>query len=220
MAIAIKMPQLGESVTEGTVGGWLKQVGETVEKYEPLLEVISDKVDTEVTAPEAGILLSIEIEEGETVPVETVLAYIGTQDEATESNRSTKIETPPAVMPPVVSPPSVPKESPVSAEEAPRLTPVVARMVSEHEIDLSQVSGTGRDGRVTKRDIEAYLAQQEAKPAPAPPPLTVKPIVKPIVKPVVKPPAPAPVVAPVANKAPAAPVMPPLPRVSSSAADV
>lgn len=225
MAIAIKMPQLGESVTEGTVGGWLKQVGEAVEKYEPLLEVISDKVDTEVTAPEAGILLSIEIEEGETVPVETVLAYIGTPDEATGGSERTETEpqaevqvTPPVVMPPasVVSPPSVPKESVTEAEEAPRLTPVVARMVSEHEIDLSQVSGTGRDGRVTKRDIEAHLAQQEAKPAPTAPPLTVKPIVKPVVKP----PAPAPVVARVANEAPAARVMPPLPRVSSSVADV
>ncbi|MDQ7030741.1 MAG: biotin/lipoyl-containing protein [Ardenticatenia bacterium] len=71
------MPQLGESVHEGTIGKWLKQPGDRVEKYEPLLEVISDKVDTEVTATESGVLLSIEVPEGQTVPVGTVLAWIG-----------------------------------------------------------------------------------------------------------------------------------------------
>ena len=214
MAIAIKMPQLGESVTEGTVGGWLKKVGESVEKYEPLLEVISDKVDTEVTAPEAGILLSIEIEEGETVPVETVLAYLGTPDEETESTQPATPEAPAVVVPPVVTPPSVPQET--TAAEPARLTPVVARMVSEHHIDLSQVSGTGRDGRITKRDIEAYLAQQEAKSAPTPPPLPVKPVIKP--------PAPAPVAPPVpvapVNEAQTAPVVPPRQRVSSPVVNV
>ncbi len=82
MATPIKMPQLGESVTEGTVGTWLKKVGDQVEKYEPLLEVISDKVDTEITATDAGTLLSIEIEEGETVPVGTVLCYLGEAGES------------------------------------------------------------------------------------------------------------------------------------------
>jgi pyruvate dehydrogenase E2 component (dihydrolipoamide acetyltransferase) len=86
MAIAVSMPQLGESVTEGTVGRWLKQVGDTVEKYEPLLEVISDKVDTEITATDAGTLVSIEVQEGETVPVGTVLAYIGEAGEAAGGN--------------------------------------------------------------------------------------------------------------------------------------
>ena len=164
MAIPIKMPQLGESVTEGTVGAWLKKVGEPVEKYEPLLEVISDKVDTEVTAPEAGILLSIEIEEGDTVPVETVLAYIGTQeDEGAGSSEPAPSE---ASTESAEAEGAAPAESAKSGaeqstaeentpQEAPRLTPVVARMVSEHKIDLSEVSGTGRDGRVSKRDIEA-----------------------------------------------------------------
>jgi len=226
MEIPIKMPQLGESVTEGTVGGWLKQVGEAVEKYEPLLEVISDKVDTEVTAPEAGILLSIEIAEGETVPVETVLAYIGTKDEEAGSSEPAAPEVSVPVVAPVVSPPSAPKESSTEDEEVPRLTPVVARMVSEYNIDLSQVSGTGRDGRVTKRDIEAYLAQQEAKSAPTPPPLPVAPVTPPAPVAVltVKPPATAPVAAPVAiassNEAPAAPVMPPRQRLSSPMVNV
>ncbi|HYN98754.1 MAG TPA: biotin/lipoyl-containing protein, partial [Actinomycetota bacterium] len=81
MAIPVKMPQLGESVTEGTVGRWLKQPGDQVDKYEPLLEVVSDKVDTEVTATDAGTLVSIEVQEGETVAVGTVLAYIGAAGE-------------------------------------------------------------------------------------------------------------------------------------------
>ncbi len=227
MAIPIKMPQLGESVTEGTVGGWLKQVGEAVEKYEPLLEVISDKVDTEVTAPEAGILLSIEIEEGETVPVETILAYIGTADEGknseaasteTEANASAPV-TPPVVAPPpipIVNMPSTSHESATEPQETPRLTPVVARMVNEHKIDLSEVSGSGRNGRITKRDIEAYLAQEEAKSTPTPPPLPVKPVIQP--------PASAPVVAPVmttsSQKPATAPVMPPVSQVSSSVVNV
>jgi len=89
MATPIKMPQLGESVTEGTVGKWLKKVGEHVEKYEPLLEVISDKVDTEVTSTVSGVVLSIEVPEGETVPVGTVLAWIGEPGEKPGEDGST-----------------------------------------------------------------------------------------------------------------------------------
>ncbi|MCE7938214.1 MAG: 2-oxo acid dehydrogenase subunit E2, partial [Chloroflexi bacterium CFX6] len=83
MAVEIKMPQLGESVFEGTIGKWLKQPGQTVEKYEPLLEVITDKVDTEITAVESGTLLEILVPEGETVKVGTVLALVGAAGEGT-----------------------------------------------------------------------------------------------------------------------------------------
>ncbi|MGB0387283.1 MAG: dihydrolipoamide acetyltransferase family protein [Ardenticatenaceae bacterium] len=207
MASAIKMPQLGESVTEGTVGSWLKQVGESVSKYEPLLEVISDKVDTEVTAPEAGVLLSIEVEEGETVPVDTVLGYIGKAgDSAGESASAatTQEATPEAAPAPEAA--VVPSDA-ASGTEAPRLTPVVARMISEHNIDMSLLQGTGRDGRVTKRDVEAYLEQQAKKAAaptaPAAPPTPPAPPVAP--------PAPvAPRVPPVAPPAPVAPRVPPV----------
>ncbi|MGH2541348.1 MAG: biotin/lipoyl-containing protein, partial [Ardenticatenaceae bacterium] len=208
MAIAVKMPQLGESVTEGTVGSWLKQVGDQVEKYEPLLEVISDKVDTEITATDSGTLLSIEVEEGETVPVGTVLCYLGEEGEAVgagdgrvaeaeaeaavEAAPAAKAETPAAAMPaeeeaeaapeparePAVSPPPIgeaakeaaeadAEEAPPAAPAArggPPITPVVARMIGEHDIDISQVTGSGRDGRVTKRDVEAYLEARAKEP--------------------------------------------------------
>ena len=211
MANAIKMPQLGESVTEGTVGTWLKQVGEEVKKYEPLLEVISDKVDTEVTATVAGVLLSIEVEEGETVPVGTVLAYVGEAGES--AGESAPPATEEAAPEPEAEPAAEVSHAPAeaAAEEAPKLTPVVARMVSEHDIDLSQVEGTGRDGRVTKRDIETYLEEQAAQtaspptpptpPRPPTPPTPPAPALKPPVAapaPAVKPPvaAPAPAVKP------------------------
>jgi 2-oxoglutarate dehydrogenase E2 component (dihydrolipoamide succinyltransferase) len=179
MAIEIKMPLLGESVTEGTVGTWLKQVGDKIEKYEPLLEVISDKVDTEVTATASGVLLSIEVPEGETVPVGVVLCYIGEAGEAAGASSSqsvTEVRTAQA------EPPQVQAErEPLATQKSARnrmITPVVARMIAEHKIDIAQVEGTGRDRRVTKRDIETYLEKQRAQPAavavPAPAPAKAK----------------------------------------------
>ena len=181
MPIAVKMPQLGESVTEGTVGTWLKEVGEYVEKYDPLLEVISDKVDTEVTATDAGTLLSIEVEEGETVPVGTVLCYLGEDGEAPgdagESDAPAAEPEPEPTPQPEPEPEPEPTQTPQPAAQpaarpaaqpaassggAAMITPVVARMIAEHNIDVSQVAGTGRDGRVTKRDIETYLESQQA----------------------------------------------------------
>lgn len=193
MAIEVKMPQLGESVTEGTIGKWLKDPGETVEKYEPLLEVISDKVDTEVTATQSGTLLSIEVDEGETVPVGTILAYIGAADEQpprgdgevkTETAEAEAVEREPA--------PAVREEKKEAAppDEMPpekRISPVVARLSAEHDVDLSKIDGTGRGGRVTKKDVLAYIEEREkaaaaaeaappevAVPAPAPPPIAAE----------------------------------------------
>jgi pyruvate/2-oxoglutarate dehydrogenase complex dihydrolipoamide acyltransferase (E2) component len=247
MATAITMPQLGESVTEGTVGSWLKKVGESVEKYEPLLEVISDKVDTEITATESGTLLSIEVEEGETVPVGTVLCYIGQAGESVGSGKGAPAAETPAPAPtPAPEPEPTPAPEPVRAPEpvaeTPRpvytpqpaytpppvvstasadeeeeesgggsfMTPVVARMVAEHRIDISKVNGTGRDGRVTKRDIEDYLESRQ-RPAVTPPPVAAPPpvveaprVVAPPPAPKPEPtPAPAPRVEPVAAPAPA-----------------
>lgn len=177
MAIEIKMPLLGESVTEGTVGTWLKQVGDKIEKYEPLLEVISDKVDTEVTATASGVLLSIEVPEGETVLVGAVLCYIGEAGEAAGASSSqsvTEVRTAQAEPPQVQA--EAKAEPPATQKSASNrmITPVVARMITEHKIDIAQVEGTGRDRRVTKRDIETYLEKQRAQPAaeavPAPVP--------------------------------------------------
>lgn len=200
MAIPVKMPQLGESVTEGTVGKWLKKPGDQVEKYEPLLEVISDKVDTEITATDSGTLLSIEVPEGETVAVGTVLAYIGAEGEqpvrgdgsaepapvqeeapaAVEQVQEAVEEAPQLDATPAETPAAPPVQVPgnVASPESPapaRVTPVVARMLAEHGLDINQIQGTGRDGRVTKKDVEAYLermrqpAAAPAAPAPAQP---------------------------------------------------
>jgi 2-oxoglutarate dehydrogenase E2 component (dihydrolipoamide succinyltransferase) len=151
MPTEIKMPQLGESVTEGTVGRWLKRPGDAVAKYQPLLEVITDKVDSEVPSPVAGTLLEIVVAEGETVRVGTVLAYIGVTGEArTESA--------------VQSAEAVSDANEVVAEEAAAapmrnnyLSPVVARLVAEHGLDVSRISGTGANGRISKQDVLRYL---------------------------------------------------------------
>jgi 2-oxoglutarate dehydrogenase E2 component (dihydrolipoamide succinyltransferase) len=159
MALEFKMPQLGESVVEGTIGKWLKQVGDAVQEFEPLLEVSTDKVETEVPSPVSGVLLEIRAQESETVKVGTVIAVIGEADEQ------------PAAAPP----PSEPEAAAPSEKQPGRrpmgrtyFTPVVARIASEHNVDLSRVHGTGRQGRITKKDILAYLEAREKAPAPSP----------------------------------------------------
>ncbi len=169
MAVKVVMPQLGESVTEGTIVRWIKKVGERVEKYEPLVEVMTDKVNAEVPAPTAGVLREILVPEGETVPVGRELAVI--------AEAGAEMEVVPA-------PPAAAEETPVAA--APRtvaadvvqqrFSPIVRRLAQEYGVDLSQVKGTGIGGRVTKEDILRYVAEREqaaaavkAAPAPTPP---------------------------------------------------
>lgn len=170
MATEIKMPQLGESVTEGTIGRWLKRPGEPVAKYEPLLEVITDKVDTEVPAPSAGTLLEILVAEGETVPVGTVIARLGVAEE--QPAPAVAPGTPPA---PAIAPQATALAEPATAttERSTYLSPVVARLAAEHRLDLSQIRGTGQGGRITKQDvlrlIESRGAEPAAPPSPAPP---------------------------------------------------
>lgn len=216
MAIEIKMPQLGESVTEGTVGTWLKQVGDKIEKYEPLLEVISDKVDTEVTATASGVLLSIEVPEGETVPVGTVLCHIGEADEAAGASSSQSVAEAAQIQAEPAQRQAEPEPEPPQKSATNRMiTPVVARMIAEHELDISQIEGTGRDGRVTKRDIEAYLEKQKAQPAAEPPPAPAKAATIQVPPPPPLPPRPAappvaraaPPVAPAPAAAPASPAV-------------
>jgi len=182
VATLVPMPQLGESVVEGTISRWLKKEGDRVEKLEPLLEVSTEKVDTEIPAPASGVLLKIVVQEGETVDAGTVIAVIGQPDEQIPSELPKKvdlhaighheIETTSAAAPAEAAPAAAPrsKRKPSKPEErrGPRVTPVVARMAAEYGIDLSKVKGTGKGGRVTKKDLEAYIKQMEAaKAAPA-----------------------------------------------------
>jgi 2-oxoisovalerate dehydrogenase E2 component (dihydrolipoyl transacylase) len=173
MATALRMPQLGESVVEGTVGKWLKSVGDEIEKYEPLLEVVTDKVDSEITSPGAGYVLQIYAEEGETVQAGRLLAYIGEKEEPVPEPGSPEAleivkphgaeeEPEPAQ---ALPPPEEPRRAPKPEQPrvpAPRISPVVARIAAEHDVDLSEVSGTGRGGRVSKKDILRYIEARDA----------------------------------------------------------
>ena len=170
----VTMPALGESVTEGTVTRWLKNVGETVNIDEPLLEVSTDKVDTEIPSPVSGVLLSIEVQVDTTVPVGARLATIG-------ASGSTPV-TPAPVTPPVVSaPPVVTPVAPAApivpaAPIAPAkvvtptavsnsdvyVTPIVRKLAAENGVDLSKVRGTGIGGRIRKEDVLAMVASPSA----------------------------------------------------------
>ncbi|HEY8426485.1 MAG TPA: dihydrolipoamide acetyltransferase family protein [Limnochordales bacterium] len=177
MAIDVVMPQLGESVTEGQIVRWLKRPGQVVARFEPLVEVLTDKVTVEVPSPAEGRLLSIEVPEGETVPVGTVIA---------------RLEVAGAAAPAVPEPGSAGAEhgagaGPAGAETGgtetgdgaePRYSPAVRRLAREHGVDLSQVKGTGQGGRVTREDVLAYVAamqRQTQAPPPAPLPLASAP---------------------------------------------
>lgn len=155
MSIAITMPQLGESVTEGTVGRWLKRPGDAVARYEPLLEVISDKVDSEVPAPMAGTLLEILVSEGETVAVGTVIARMDRLDASPQMVDA----SPAAPLGSAISSPNSPIGSPALEARKSYLSPVVARLVAEHGIDWRQIVGTGAGGRVSKQDVLGFLEQ-------------------------------------------------------------
>ncbi|KPL81719.1 dihydrolipoamide acetyltransferase family protein [Herpetosiphon geysericola] len=176
MSVEFKMPKLGESVTEGTVGRWLKQPGDSLELYEPMLEVTTDKVDTEIPAPVNGRLLEIRVNEGDTVPVGTVIAVLEDSSSATVAADAAPVT--PAVAAPVSS---------NNGGSNSFMSPVVARLVSQHNLDIKQIAGTGKDGRVTKQDVERFVAQRDAaKPAPAPMP-TPTPSSTPAPMPVIKP---------------------------------
>ncbi len=156
VTIEIKMPQLGESVTEGTIGRWLKRPGDPVAKYELLLEVITDKVDSELPAPSAGTLLEILVAEGQTVPVGTVIARLGTaQPTASLPATPTPVATAVQAMP----------TEPVQVKRF--LSPVVQRMLAEHKLDPATITGTGRHGRITRQDLLRVITAQVA-PSPAP----------------------------------------------------
>lgn len=154
MATKVVMPQLGESVVEGTVSKWLKDVGESVAEYEALLEVSTDKVDSEIPAPAAGTILEIYVEAGSTVDAGTLLCLIGQPGEKAADSPS------PTAYHGNGKSESHPVEISREEKQSTRLSPVVARMVSEHKVDLQKIKGTGQGGRVTKKDVEQYLENQ------------------------------------------------------------
>lgn len=155
MDTAIIMPQLGESVVEGTVAEWLKQPGDFVEEYESIVRVSTDKVDTEIPSPARGVLRQILVPEGATVNAGVTLAVIAAEGPTEAAH------TPSAT----AAPPPAPTPERTNHDHSPHITPVVARMAREHQLDLSRITGSGRDGRITKKDVEAYLQQQQAAPA-------------------------------------------------------
>ncbi len=155
MATQVVMPQLGESVVEGKVSRWLKKEGDPVKQYEPILEVETDKVTTEVTAVIGGTLLKILVPEGVVVQAGTALAVIGQPGETVPAPAEMPATAGHAVVAPQM-PPAGPPTRP-GGEGGQRVSPVVARIAAEHNVDLSLVRGTGEGGRVTKKDILAYV---------------------------------------------------------------
>jgi 2-oxoglutarate dehydrogenase E2 component (dihydrolipoamide succinyltransferase) len=184
MAMDIIMPQMGESVAEGTIVRWLKKVGDAVERDEPIFEITTDKVDAEIPSPEAGVILEIRVQAGTTVEVGAVVGRLGAAGEAVSAAPAASTPASPAPAPAAATaaastPAAAPAPAPIadkpraemSAAELrqSRSTPVVRALVEQHGLDLRQIAGTGQDGRVTKKDVETYLASGAAvKPVPAP----------------------------------------------------
>ena len=184
-AVEIVMPQMGVSVAEGTVTQWLKAVGENVGVDEPLLEISTDKVDTEVPSPASGVVAEILVQEGETVDVGTVIGMLQVGDGAVAPAAPAAPEAPEAAAPvevaqsepaPVADPPPAVTAGEQSDGERTFVSPVVARIAAEHNVDVAGVAGTGRGGRVTKKDILAFIDSGDASaPAPAAPPPAAAP---------------------------------------------
>jgi pyruvate dehydrogenase E2 component (dihydrolipoamide acetyltransferase) len=188
----VVMPQMGESIVEGTLTKWLKKPGERVERDEPLFEISTDKVDTEIPSPAAGTLSEVLVEEGKTVGINTVVARIdegggaAAKPAAPASTQATPVDdAPPQAAPaptaptpaaPAAAPPAPEPESEPAAEPQGPLSPLVRKMAREMNLDLSKVKGTGAGGRITKQDVEGYAAQQaSAVAAPAAPPRPAAP---------------------------------------------
>jgi len=175
MPTKLIMPLLGESVTEATVIKWLKSPGDKVEEYEPILEVNTDKVDTEIPSPTSGVILGALVGEGEVVKVGALLGWIGQPGEAIPEEGI--VSGPPAPAPAapsaiqqVISPPT---QAP--SRELGFISPVVAKIAAEQNVDLSKVAGTGIGGRITKKDLEAYLEARVQAPATLAPTATAVP---------------------------------------------
>jgi pyruvate dehydrogenase E2 component (dihydrolipoamide acetyltransferase) len=182
MPTDVVMPQMGESIAEGTIVRWIKKVGDAVDRDEPLFEISTDKVDAEIPSPAAGVLAEIKVQEGETVPVNAVVALIGEASEAIGREEPGPVAEPhdgqpaqaPESEPAAVEaagagPDGQPQPSPEDARRQ-KSSPAVRKIAREHQVDLSHVRGTGIGGRVTREDILSYLeSRPAARPGPAPP---------------------------------------------------
>ena len=173
------MPQMGESIAEGTIVRWIKKVGDAVDRDEPLFEISTDKVDAEIPAPAAGVLIAISVKEGETVAVNSVVGTIGAAGEAPAAPASKPSEKADATGTPgaSVAAPASPATTaaPAAAPQAPaavaenfdrqKSSPLVRRIAKEHHVDIGRIAGTGIGGRVTKQDILGYIDGTPASPA-------------------------------------------------------
>jgi 2-oxoglutarate dehydrogenase E2 component (dihydrolipoamide succinyltransferase) len=166
MATSVIMPQLGESVVEGTITKWLKGEGESVEEYEPLLEINTDKVDTEIPAPATGTVLKLFIQEGQTVKAGTLLAVIGEQGEPLPETPADVVGVNKAEALEMFKAEPNELEMANASSELGFISPVVARIASEHDLDLSQIKGTGHGGRITKKDALAYVEAKSSTASP------------------------------------------------------
>jgi 2-oxoglutarate dehydrogenase E2 component (dihydrolipoamide succinyltransferase) len=160
------MPQMGESITEGTITKWLKKVGDTVQRDEPIFEISTDKVDAEIPSPAAGTLTEIKVPEGSTVTINTVVAVIGGGAAAPTAKPAAAA---PAKAPAAPAPASAaaPAAAAAASGERQRSSPLVRKIASENNVDLAQVPGTGASGRITKQDITSHIAGGGAQAAPA-----------------------------------------------------
>lgn len=170
------MPQMGESIFEGTLTKWLKKVGDSVKRDEPLFEISTDKVDSEIPAPASGVLSEIRVNEGETVQINTVVGVIS-EDGAAASPTPARVETKEASKPQAAQPALQETAEVLKLEPAPaaptsrsvRSSPLVKRIAREEDVDLGQLEGTGLGGRITKKDILSHLSGRQSTEVPPPP---------------------------------------------------
>jgi len=176
MATDIVMPQMGESIVEGTITKWLKKPGDKIQRDEPLFEISTDKVDAEIPAPASGVLQEIKVTEGTTVQVNTVVGTIASDGEGAAVKSAAAAEkkaAPPAKAPaPAPTPAPAAPAAPVAqakheVEDHARSSPLVRKIAREHNVDLSQVKGSGLGGRITKEDILSFIEGQETSGAGA-----------------------------------------------------
>ena len=160
----IELPQVGESVTEGVIGRWLKNIGESVEKYDPLVEVVTDKVNMEMPSPVSGVLTNILAEEGQTVPMGAVIGEIQVEGEEIDTTGVLLKDVAPVGPTGSGGPVSVVQED--SAEQRPRqrYSPAVLRLAQEHNVDLTLIAGTGISGRITRKDVQVYIDSAQQSP--------------------------------------------------------
>ena len=186
----VVMPQMGESIAEGTIVRWIKKVGDSIDRDEPLFEISTDKVDAEIPSPAAGVLTEIKVKEGETVAVNSVVATIGAAGEVGTASDTTSHAVPEAAVGQAESAQAeaVAHETSDESEERTsdtpedlrrqKSSPLVRRIAQEHKVDLAQIHGTGLSGRVTKQDILGYIQLGKGSARPPAPPAT-GPVFKP-----------------------------------------